>query len=293
MVAWCVLGVVLAVAAWFGPGLAFQKGAGVSASAAALPAKPPGGSLVIVGGGKVTDEVRDRFVSLAGGKTANIVVIPTGHRWAATPQAETLLERWKSVDIASVRLLHARTRQEADTPEFVRPLKEATGVWISGGVQTALAEAYRGTEVERQLVALLDRGGVIGGTSAGAAVMSRVMIAGGRGEARLGEGLNLLPGVVLDQHFIKRNRMNRLQEVVRTHPDLLGIGVDESTALVVDVKRNRGRVLGLSAVVTCVVPPGTTAPHIEFLKAGDEADLTALKTVAGGAVSASIDLDTN
>ena len=95
--------------------------------------------------------------------------------------------------MASLVLFHTRSRDEANDPEFCRPLADATGVWIGGGKQTALTSAYLGTEVERQLKAVLDRGGVIGGTSAGAAVMTRVMIASGRTEAVLSRGFDLLP----------------------------------------------------------------------------------------------------
>ena len=85
---------------------------------------------------------------------------------------------------ASVQLLHTRSQDEANDPAFCRPLDEATGVWIGGGTQTRLSESYVDTEVERQLKALLARGGVIGGTSAGAAIMTRVMITGGRAEEK-------------------------------------------------------------------------------------------------------------
>lgn len=269
----------------------------------------PGGTLVICGGGKLPEQVRDRFLELAGGSDARIVVIPTAHSDADGPNAARSLEPWKKRPHASLRLFHTRSRKEADDPEFNRPLAEATGIWIGGGLQAKLAQAYLGTEVERQFNALLARGGVIGGTSAGAAVMSRVMITSGRTEALLGEGFGLMPGAVIDQHFIKRNRMERLLGVLRQHPELVGFGIDEQTALVVDLGNHRISVIGNSYVVACVPEPSPTRAepvvkigamasavsptptHVEFLKPGDEADLTALKTHPDQAVVQRIDLE--
>ena len=153
--------------------------------------------------------------------------------------------------------LHTRSRDEANDPEFCRPLADATGVWIGGGKQLALTNAYLGTEVERQLKALLDRGGVIGGTSAGAAVMTRVMIASGRTEAVLSRGFDLLPGAVIDQHFLKRNCARRLLGVVASHRDLIGFGIDEGTTLVISPRTGRLRVLGDSYVLACIADGAT------------------------------------
>jgi cyanophycinase len=235
------------------------------------------GALVICGGGGIPDTVRTRFLELAGGMNARIVVIPTAHRSADGPGAEMALDSWKKHRLASIQLFHTRSREVANDAEFVRPLSEATGVWFDGGLQSLLTEAYLGTEVERQLKALLDRGGVIGGTSAGAAVMSRVMIAGGRTKPDVREGFDFLPGVVIDQHFLRRNRLTRLLSVLSEHPDLIGLGIDERTALVVNLKSHLLNVLGDSYVVACV--PGTPgqAARLAILKPGDETNLTALK----------------
>jgi len=106
-------------------------------------------------------------------------------------------------------VLHTRSRDKANTTEFVAPLRHATAVWFEGGQQSRLAAAYVGTEVERELYAMSDRGGVIGGTSAGAAIMSRVMVEGGNPEPRMGTGLDLLPGTIVDQHFLVRGHPHR------------------------------------------------------------------------------------
>ena len=269
---------------------------------AARPLQTPGGSLVICGGGRLPDQVRDRFLELAGGSKARIVVIPTAHAYADTPQVKQALEFWKGLPLASVSLFHTRSRAKADDKDFVRVLSEATGVWIGGGRQQNLTDVYLGTEVERQLKALLDRGGVIGGTSAGAAVMTRVMIDSGRTEAKVAQGFDFLPGVVVDQHFLKRNRIKRLLGVVRQHPDLIGLGIDEQTALVVNVRGKRMNVIGNSYVIACVSANESDGDRSEgssadgpstqwILKPGDEADLGRLRSRDANAVVPGLDLD--
>jgi cyanophycinase len=252
--------------------------------------RPSGGSLVICGGGVLSEPVRDTFFELAGGRQARIVVVPTANALADAPESARGLDAWKSRGAASVCLLHTRSRTQANDSAFVKPLTEATGVWIGGGKQSWLTDAYLGTEVEKQLKALLDRGGVIGGTSAGAAVMTRVMIANGRNEANVTEGFDFFSGAVVDQHFLKRNRIKRLLSVLSHHPDLVGFGIDEQAAMVVDVKRRHLKVIGGSYVVACV-PDNTGNPaRFEILKPGDETDLTALRDKVTTVVSA-LDLD--
>jgi cyanophycinase len=240
-------------------------------------AVPSEGTLVICGGGETPETVRDRFVELAGGPQAAIVVIPTAHQVADTADAGSFLEPWKGKGAASVRLFHTRSRDLANDTEFVRPLTEATGVWFGGGRQNYLTDAYLGTEVERQLMALLERGGVIGGTSAGAAVMTRVMITRGRTTAEVGQGFDFFPGAVVDQHFLKRSRLSRLLSVLTDHPELIGLGIDEGTALVVSVRSRLLNVIGDSYVVACVRGPVGQPARLEILKPGDQASLGSLK----------------
>jgi cyanophycinase len=247
-----------------------------------------GGALVICGGGALPSEVGDRFVELAGGSKARIVVIPTAHAAADTSLPTNEIEMWKKRGVASVLTFHTRSKDQANDSAYIKPLTEATGVWFTGGRQNLLTEAYLDTEVERQLKALLDRGGVIGGSSAGAAVMTRIMITGGRNEASEGRGFDLLPGSVVDQHFMKRNRVGRLLGLLTKHPGVLGFGIDEQTALV--VQGSHYSVIGNSYVMACV--PGSTGQpaRLEFLKKGDQVDLTSLRT-SELAVSSAIDLD--
>src|SRR5690606_9814305 len=108
---------------------------------------------------------------------------------------------WLERGIGAVEILHTRDRAVADTPEFTEPLRRATAVWLSGGAQSRLAEAYGGTAVEREILAVLARGGAVGGTSAGAAIQSPTMIAGGNPVPEIAQGFALLPGTIVDQHF--------------------------------------------------------------------------------------------
>ena len=252
-----------------------------------------GGALVIGGGGDLPESVRDRFVELAGGPEARIVVIPTAHRVADTPDANGLLDPWMGKGAAKVQLLHTRSREMANDPAFVQPLTEATGVWLGGGSQMMLTDAYLGTEVERQLKLLLDRGGVIGGNSAGAAVMTRVMIARGRMKADVSEGFDFLPGAVVDQHFLKRNRLSRLLSVLTDHPDLVGLGIDEQTALVFHIRSRLLSVIGDSFVIACVPGSEDHPARLEVLKSGDKIDLATLKDVpdAGLAIAPALGSD--
>ncbi|MDE2508990.1 MAG: cyanophycinase [Planctomycetota bacterium] len=259
-----------------------------AASPQSLP-RPKGGSLLICGGGKLSDLIRDRFVQLAGGSDAKIVFIPTALRDANRPRFTLNLDAWKNQHVASIRILHTLSRATANDPAFVKPLAEATGVWLCGGNQNVLTEVYADTEVERQLKGLLDRGGTIGGTSAGASAMTRVMIAGGRDRAQTGRGFDLLPGAVVDQHFLRRNRVSRLVDVLSDHPDLVGFGIDEGTALWIDLKARRLSVLGDSYVFAYVPAASNRPERFEIMKAGDEANLSALQG-SGNAVVSRIDL---
>ena len=234
--------------------------------------EPFAGSLVIVGGGGLPDAIRDEFFKLAGGKAAKIVIIPTASADADKPaEADSFTKRSRDLGAKSVVLLHTRDRGTADDAEFVKPLTEATAVWISGGNQSRVIDAYRGTQVEAGLRDLLKRGGVVGGTSAGAAVLSDPMITGGMTVATVGRGLGLLPGVILDQHFVARSRIDRLRGVIADHPGFVGLGIDEATAAVISGRIVR--VLG-DSTVTVVWSAGKDRPALEtVLKPGARLDL--------------------
>lgn len=225
---------------------------------------PGSGSLVICGGGELPPAIHQEFLQLAGGSRARIVVIPT-----ATERADSR-EYIKSLrkDWPGATVLHTRDRKTANDPAFVASLRDATGVWITGGDQVRLTDAYLHTAVHHELLNLLERGGVIGGTSAGAAVMSGLMIRGGETVAETGNGFGFLNGIVIDQHFVRRNRVGRLVGVVDYYPNLLGLGIDEETALV--VRGDDLKVLGNSTVTVY------SKHRFEVLKPGDSVSLASL-----------------
>jgi cyanophycinase len=203
------------------------------------------GHLVIIGGGedrKHDMEILSRFVELAGGKDANIVVIT-----AASQIADEMWEVYDKVfgTLGVERRSHLliESRQDANSEEFVRQVEQATGIFMTGGDQKRLLALIGGSSLDAAMhVALKVRGVTIGGTSAGASAMSGHMLAQGRaeplpekGSVSLGAGLGFLHRVVIDQHFSERQRLSRLLSVVAQNPYLQGIGIDEDTALVVDV----------------------------------------------------------
>ena len=237
----------------------------------------PGGTLLICGGGKLPDELRRRFYDRAGGQQARIVVIPGVYVGDDEELSQAFLDPWKRLGARSVQLVSAQSPKVANTTAFIRAVAGATGVWLGGGDQEWLSATYSGTEIEREIKRVLDRGGVVGGSSAGAAVMSPLMIAGGRGNAVEASGLGLFPDSVIDQHLLKRNRLNRLLGVVSAHPELIGFGVDERTALEVRLRNNRLSVIGDSYVVACVPNSGDRHARVEILQRGDETSLVALR----------------
>ena len=242
------------------------------------PAWKISGSLIIHGGGNLSGEILDTFMKLAGDKDARIVVIPTASDTYEDAQAEKEAELFKAHGATIVAVLHTRSREKADDAAFVEPLKQATGVWFGGGQQKNLEKIYVGTATERELHTLLSRGGVIGGTSAGAAAMSGVMIRGGNPQADVGKGFGFLPGAIVDQHFLKRERAPRLMAVLADHPGLVGLGIDEGTALIVHDRQMV--VLSDSSVSVCLAKSAMRTERVDAIKGPALLDLVALSRAA-------------
>ena len=181
--------------------------------------------------------------------------------------------------MADVQLLHTRSKDQANDEAFVAPLKSATGVWFGGGDQTKIAEAYLGTAVERELLGLAEPRRSHRRHAAPARPSSRkTMIAGGQIEPKMGTGFDFLPGAIIDQHFKARNRQNRLRKALIDHPGLVGLGVDEGTALV--VRGRRLQVFG-KGTVSVFLAPSASRPAREFELAPREShDLTMLRRAA-------------
>ena len=196
------------------------------------------GTLIIGGGGGLSTAIWKKFIHAAGGPDALIVVIPTANEDPVPTdpvEARSLLQ----AGAKNVRVLHTRDRKEADSAGFVAPLREAGGVWFCGGRQWRYVDAYEGTAAERAFHDLLARGGVIGGSSAGASIQSEYMPRGdplgnlniiAEGYER---GFAFLPGTAVDQHFFRRNRLADMTALMAAYPQLLGIGIDEGTVVVV------------------------------------------------------------
>ncbi|MFQ5569642.1 MAG: cyanophycinase [Rhodothermales bacterium] len=213
---------------------------------------PANGSLVIVGGGMQDPAIVQRFLDLAGGPQAPIVVIPTAGGREHYDQFFGGLKSFRDQGATNLTVLHTSDRDVADSEAFVQAIREANGVWFSGGRQWRLADAYLGTKTEEELWKLLERGGVIGGSSAGATIQGSYLA---RGDTKTNtimmgdheEGFGFLKNSAIDQHLLRRNRQFDLIEVIEAHPDLLGIGLDENTAIV--VRGDRFEVIGASYVV--------------------------------------------
>lgn len=195
------------------------------------------GSLVIVGGGAMTEDVVQRFVELAGGESANIVVLPTAvSREETSDRAPGFL---KKESVASIKVLTQRGPAEVASEEFRLSLKSATGIWFGGGRQWNFVDAYEGTEAIELFRDVLRRGGVIGGSSAGATIQGEFLVRGHPlgNSVMMAEGYErgfaFLPGTAIDQHFSERNRFPDLLPVIRSHPKMLGVGIDEGTAIIV------------------------------------------------------------
>ena len=197
------------------------------------------GSLVIVGGAMRDSAIFAAFMMNAGGYDAPIIVIPTA---GSDTISDENLERYKkwATDLGAtqVTVLHTKDRELADSDEFVQPIVDASGVWFSGGRQWRIADSFLNTQTHEEIKNLLRRGGVVGGSSAGATIQGAYLARGDTGGNRemMGdhdEGMNLFPNTAIDQHLLKRNRQFDLVEIIETHPELLGIGLDENTAIVV------------------------------------------------------------
>ncbi|MEX2611157.1 MAG: cyanophycinase [Gemmatimonadota bacterium] len=229
------------------------------------------GNLIIVGGGGRPDTIMGKFVELAGGPGARILVIPNASanaEGAGESQAEGL--RRLGADASFVALDAA----SADDPAVLERFEGVTGVWFPGGVQSRLMDVIGGTRAADAIRQVYTRGGVVGGSSAGAAVMTTPMITGGekrparedddwniieRNNVEWADGLDLLPDAVVDQHFVRRKRHNRLMSLAMEYPDKVGAGIDEATAIWVKADAT-WEVLGRSVVVIYDARPANVSP---------------------------------
>ncbi len=214
---------------------------------------PDNGTLVIAGGGKLPPVIFERFAELAGGFDAGIVIIPT----AGSPDnidTSRVREKWENAGFTNITVLHTTDPEEAGKTDFYGKIAEASGVWFEGGRQWRLVDAYYGTETYNKLHELLDRGGVIGGSSAGASIQGSFLARGDMSgntimistDERHQKGFGFMKNTAIDQHIDTRDRWTDIQEIILEHPELLGIGISESTAIV--VKGDEFEVIGAGDV---------------------------------------------
>jgi cyanophycinase len=247
---------------------------------------PRQGALVIVGGGQLGPEIVKRFVTLAGGKDAEAVVIPTAAERDPVDVKRVAEEFSKSFGFKNVSVIHTRDRAEADSEGFVAPLKKARAVWFNGGRQWRFVDSYLGTRTQREIEAVLERGGVIGGSSAGATIQGSYLVRGARDGNDIlmakgyEQGFGYLRGVAIDQHILPRRRTDDLVQVIGAHPELLGLGIDESTAIVVE--EDRFEVIG-RGVVGIYDGKDHDGKRYYFLAPGERFDLKGRRRVSSGA----------
>ena len=209
---------------------------------------PATGTLVIVGGGNLEGTgIFEKFIELAGGPEKKFIIVPTagGNRnregGVTIHNEEEVVRAWVRRGLKHVRMLHTHDPKVAETDAFVKDLREADGVWFNGGRQWNIVDSYAGTRTYRELHKVLERGGVIGGTSAGATIQGEYLVRGDTSgpnvvmtaEPNHQEAFKFLRRTAIDQHINARNRWDDLVPVIQKHPNLLGIGLSEATAIIV------------------------------------------------------------
>jgi cyanophycinase len=218
---------------------------------------PAKGTLVIVGGGSTDGTgIVEKFIQIAGGPDKKFVIVPTagGNKnddgsVRSYDEAQTI-GSWLKRGLKNVKMLHTPDSKVADTEAFVKDLKEADAVWFNGGRQWNIVDSYAGTRTLAEFQKVLERGGVIAGSSAGATIQGQYLVRGDTSgpnvmmtqEPNHQEGFKFLRRSAIDQHINTRNRWDDLMPVIQKYPDLLGIGLSEGTAIV--VTGDRFEVLG-------------------------------------------------
>ncbi|NJN01304.1 MAG: cyanophycinase [Leptolyngbyaceae cyanobacterium SL_1_1] len=213
------------------------------------------GQLVIIGGAEDKQDdcvILREFVRRSGGTQAHLVIMTVATSLPREVGAD-YREIFERMGVEQVKILNTPEREEAEHPEAIATIAAATGVFFTGGDQARITEVLKNTALERKLHQRYKEGAVIAGTSAGAAMMPDMMILEGEGETNprvevvtMAQGMGFLPGVVIDQHFAERGRLGRLLSAIAQQPVVLGFGIDENTAIVVN--GNELEVLGAGSV---------------------------------------------
>lgn len=203
------------------------------------------GQLMIIGGAEDKEgacKILREFVRRAGGLRAQIVIITVS---TERPQevGDNYIKVLKRLGVEHVRIIDVMYREDTSSPSFLTAIQKATGVFFTGEKQSKITSILKGTEIDRVIHKRYSEGIVVGGTSAAASMMSNTMIVEGEAQTHprmeiveTDSGMSFLPEVVIDQHFAQRGRLGRLLAAVAKQPDLLGLGIDEDTAVVVNGK---------------------------------------------------------
>ena len=236
------------------------------------------GALIIIGGNSTPAEAYAAFFELAGGAQAHLIHIPTAtERFEAIPDKDDYYSAWTQCPQQSFSFLHTRSRREATTEQFSRPLQRATGVWIGGGDQNHLADIYGDTPVTTELRAVVRRGGVVAGTSSGASILSQVMVSDESEHSLwVALGFSLCENSIVDCHFTERERIPRMLRMLKRYPQNHGVGVDEQTALV--LRGDHASVLGKGTATFFCSHQTTSLSRQRVLKAGESLVLSELWT---------------
>jgi cyanophycinase len=200
---------------------------------------PHAGKLIIIGGGSIPDTIFNLFAAAIGGRDQSVVVIPTATGDENYINDGGHLKKFSERGFALLKTIHTRDREKAGDQAFVAMMKEARGLFFGGGDQQRLADAYGDTRLHEEMRALLDRGGVIMGTSAGASIMGSVLMGGDHRLSphkvhQLPNGLGFMSHTAIDQHVLVRNRQFDMLPLMRADTMLFGIAIDESTAAIVE-----------------------------------------------------------
>ena len=253
---------------------------------ASIKVGPPNGAVVVVGGGSLGPEIYNRFIDLAGGPDALIVVVPTAGGDSVYPADYRGLAAWRRAGAKSVVMLHTIHKKIADADSFVAPIKRAGGIWFDGGRQYRLVDAYGGTQSEREFMNVLARGGVVGGSSAGASILGSYMVRGAPSNNNFiisypgyEAGFGYLRNVGIDQHVVARRRLPDLADsLMPRHPELLGISEDEGTAWV--VRGDTGEIIGRNkAFVYGGKDPNDARRPFLTLRPGDRYNLATRRVI--------------
>lgn len=229
---------------------------------------------VMLGGGSFINAMGEEFVRLSGGRGARLVIIPTAYGGTEEEGLDSFVAEWGRWHPASVDVVHTRERAMADDPAFVAPLHRATGVWLCGGKQSRLLDTYKDTLLEQELHNVLKRGGAVGGNCAGAMALGELTIVRRTGGISLRAGLGIVPKLVVDSHWLERNRIERLRDVVEDHPGYFGLGIDSQTAAV--LRDGQLYFVGNSYVSTIVPAARPQAVRFDVWEEGDEVDMSDL-----------------